>query len=734
MTATLVRPVPFADSREHLTAELVWLELVLRRSALEAAARRAGHETFDEFAGLYVSEQEIARYADEAERTPALVTDERVRRLQRRIEDMRRQLDQRLTADTADGRESRLQRLQRRFGLSDVELRILICCLAPDWELRFQRYFAFLQNDVNRRRPTLQLLGDLWLEVGAAPFGARGTFSPDAPLLRERLLAFSGPADVPFPARQPLVAEAVADYLAGKDRPDALLAGFVSLRTPAVEWPEGQWYAQHRDIVARLLEPLQTRGRLPTAYVSAPVGCRKSLITDAVAAGAGVRVMRADCRAWLGHGSMTRESVRTLRRDARLHGCLLVLTGCEALVDDAAATACAALDEFLAENQAAGIILTGSAPVEQLSAALTAPVWTFEITRPDVAERAELWSSELSSRGCPVQPDLADRLAVAFRFTPRDMQRVLDSGRPAGHDAAADVAGTLLRRCRELSRHAIQRFATRIVPRRGWDDLVLPPDSRAQLEEICAAARSRRRVHEDWGFERKLALSAGLNVLFAGPSGVGKTMSAEILAGELGLDVYAIDLSAVVSKYIGETEKNLSRVFDEAEATNGVLFFDECDALFGKRTEIRDAHDRYANIEVNYLLQRIDRYDGIIILATNLRSNLDAAFTRRIRYAVEFPFPEVQQRERIWRRVFPEQTPLGTDIDFDFLARQFRMSGGSIKNIAVNAAFLAAGNGGRVGMKQVIHATRREIQKMGKTCTKAEFGRYYSWVREEGDT
>jgi hypothetical protein len=731
MTETLTRAPPFANSREQLTAELAWLELVLRLRAIEAAARRAAHETFDEFAGLYVSEQEIARYADEAERTPAPVVDERARRLHRRIERTREELDRRAAATAAESGESRLQRLQRRFGLSDVELRILVCCLAPDWELRFQRYFAFLQNDVSRRRPTLQLLGELWFGAGAATFGGRATFSPDAPLLREGLLGFSAPADTPFPARQPIVAEAVADYLAGEDRPDALLAGFVTIYSPDVHWPAERWYTQHREIVVRLLEPLQTRGRLPTAYIMGPNGCGRSRIADAVAVAAGARVMRADCRAWLATGTMTRESVRTLRRDARLHGCLLVLTRCEALVEDAATAARAALDEFLAGNEAAGIMLIGTAPVEELSGALTVPVWSFEIERPDVAERAELWSVGLAARGWPAQPELTDRLAAAFRFTPREVQRVLDSGTPASADT--DVAGTLLRRCRELSRHTIQRFATRIEPRRGWDDLVLPPDNRAQLEEICTAARSRRRVYQDWGFERKLALGAGLNVLFAGPSGVGKTMSAEILAGELGLDVYAIDLSSVVSKYIGETEKNLSRVFDEAEATNGVLFFDECDALFGKRTEIRDAHDRYANIEVNYLLQRIDRYDGIIILATNLRSNLDAAFTRRIRYAVEFPFPEVQQRARIWRKVFPEQTPLGTDIDFDFLARQFRMSGGSIKNIAVNAAFLAADNGGRLGMKQVIHATRRELQKMGKTCTKAEFGRYYPWVREEAD-
>src|SRR6185436_16589206 len=196
--------------------------------------------------------------------------------------------------------------------------------------------------------------------------------------------------------------------------------------------------------------------------------------------------------------------------------------------------------------------------------------------------------------------------------------------------------------------------------------------------------------------------------------------------------LFAVDLSCVVSKYIGETEKNLAAVFDEAEITNAVLFFDECDALFGRRTEISDAHDRYANIEVSYLLQRVDQHDGMVILATNLRANLDAAFTRRIRHVVDFPFPEVPDRVAIWRKVFPARTPMANDVDVDFLARQFKLAGGSIRNIAVNAAFLAASNGGCVGMKHVIHATRRELQKMGKSCTKTEFGQYYAWVRDGG--
>jgi SpoVK/Ycf46/Vps4 family AAA+-type ATPase len=224
----------------------------------------------------------------------------------------------------------------------------------------------------------------------------------------------------------------------------------------------------------------------------------------------------------------------------------------------------------------------------------------------------------------------------------------------------------------------------------------------------------RDRVYGDWGFGRKLALGKGLAVLFAGPSGTGKTMAAGIIAAELGIDLYKIDLSTVVSKYIGETEKNLSRIFVEAETSNAILFFDESDALFGKRSEVRDSHDRYANVEIGYLLQRVEEYEGVAILATNLRKNMDEAFVRRLHFAVEFPFPDREDRHRIWQGIWPQDTPLDAALDLELLATRYEMAGGNIKNIAVAAAFLAADDGQVVRMNHVIQATLREYQKTGK--------------------
>ena len=226
-------------------------------------------------------------------------------------------------------------------------------------------------------------------------------------------------------------------------------------------------------------------------------------------------------------------------------------------------------------------------------------------------------------------------------------------------------------------------------------------------------------------------MGKGVNVLFAGPSGTGKTMAAEIIAADLGLELYKIDLSSMVSKYIGETEKNLDRVFTAAREANAILFFDEADAIFGKRSEVKDAHDRYANIEVGYLLQQMERYDGVVILATNLRKNMDDAFIRRLHVAVEFPFPEEADRLLIWRKVFPAQAPLAGDVDLAFVAKQFKLTGGNIRNIALLAAYLAADEGDTITMRHVMRALKREYQKLGKLVTAAEFGIYFDLTRAE---
>jgi SpoVK/Ycf46/Vps4 family AAA+-type ATPase len=306
-------------------------------------------------------------------------------------------------------------------------------------------------------------------------------------------------------------------------------------------------------------------------------------------------------------------------------------------------------------------------------------------------------------------------LAGQFQLTTGQIRDAVASAR----DMAAQCGQPLDREhlyaaARAHSNPRLSSLARKIVPRYTWQDIVLPDDQLALLREIVATVRGRPQVLDEWGVGVKLVSSRGVTALFSGPPGTGKTMAAEIIAGELGLDLYKIDLSTVVSKYIGETEKNLERIFAEAECSNAILFFDEADALFGKRSEVRDSHDRYANIEISYLLQRMEAYDGVTVLATNLRANLDEAFTRRLQFSVDLPFPEAEDRLRIWQTLLPADVPRDPGLDFHMLAQRFRLAGGNIRNILVSAAYLAASDGQRVTMAHLLHGTRRELQKMGR--------------------
>ncbi|MBE1462770.1 ATP-binding protein [Kibdelosporangium phytohabitans] len=282
---------------------------------------------------------------------------------------------------------------------------------------------------------------------------------------------------------------------------------------------------------------------------------------------------------------------------------------------------------------------------------------------------------------------------------------------------------------RRLAGGHLDGLSVRIRPRRAMKDLVLPADQTAQVRELVARYRRRTVVYRDWGFSP--LPSTGVVALFSGPSGTGKTLAAEIVAGELGLDLYKVDLSSVVSKYIGETEKNLERIFGAAAAGDLVLFFDEADSLFGKRSEVSDAHDRYANIEVAYLLQRLESYDGLVVMATNLQRNIDDAFLRRISVSIDFETPDEPQREQIWRQAFPPGAPVG-ELDYAFLAKQFRITGGIIRNAALGAGFLAADEDAPVTMERVALALKREFQKMGRLRTETEFDRYFKLVNGDG--
>ncbi|HEX4381433.1 MAG TPA: ATP-binding protein, partial [Myxococcales bacterium] len=338
-----------------------------------------------------------------------------------------------------------------------------------------------------------------------------------------------------------------------------------------------------------------------------------------------------------------------------------------------------------------------------------------EVEPPTVAEQEQLWRAALGPLAAQAN-GAVERVVTQFRLSAPAIRAASLAAARAG---AADLPGALWAACSAQAQPKLEQLAQRLEPSAtGWDDLVLPEQERGFLRDLVAQVRQRRKVYEEWGFATKSRNGLGVSALFAGPSGTGKTMAAEILARVLELQLYRIDLSQVVSKFIGETEKNLRRVFDAADEGGAILLFDEADALFGKRSEVKDSHDRFANIEVGYLLQRMETYRGLAILTTNMRDGLDAAFLRRIRFVVQFPFPAAAHRAEIWRRIFPAATPTA-GLDVQKLSR-LHVAGGSIRNIALNAAFLAAEAGEPVRMAHLLRAAQSEVAKQDRTLGEAE--------------
>lgn len=345
--------------------------------------------------------------------------------------------------------------------------------------------------------------------------------------------------------------------------------------------------------------------------------------------------------------------------------------------------------------------------------------------------RRAIWVQSFDALGIRTHAADVDDLVERFQVGPEMIQaaarKLSDDAHPGG-DLRVERAH-LFAAARAQADSGLGRVARRVPQRHTWDDLVLPATTRAHIRSLIDALHSRERVLEEWGMARALG-TVGLRALFAGPSGTGKTICAAVIARELGIDAYRVDLSQTVSKYIGETEKNLERIFQAAERAHAILFFDEADALLGKRAEVKDAHDRYANIEVAYLLQRLEEFAGIVIVATNVARNVDAAFARRMQFVIEFPLPGVDERERLWRSMFPPSAPLAADVDFNFLSRRFELAGGDIRNVALDAAFLAARHEQSIGMRHVAQALARELTKQGRSPSAADFKQHYALLDE----
>ncbi len=653
--------------------------------------------------------------------------------------------------------ESRLNWLKRAFDLSSFEMDVILIALAPELDLRYEQLYAYLQDHVAKKRPTVDLALNLLCPSAAAKLEYRHFFTADAPLIRHKLLHLNSDSNQLQPP-PPLLAhslkldEQIVHLLLGQQCLDSRLAPYCELFVPTVDLDAlAMDNALKRGLRTLVVEARENRQAL-RLYFHGPEGIGKRHCAEALASELGVPLLICDLNRVLVAAVSGEQLSTLLLREVWFQDAMLYIENADSLLHDNAVILGQALFDALAKD--GGItIMTGLTPW-QSSARNPVDMISVPFQTLDYAQRRGLWMANLDVEGITLDEDELDNLADRFRLTPQQIrnavstaknyvrwqtathsgplplrERGLGEGNSEGEQILANQPTqpsptisltNLFHAARAQSGHDLAALTQKIEPKYTWDDIVLLDDSRAQLLEICQRVAHRHQVLGDWGFDQKLSLGKGVNALFAGPSGTGKTMAAEIIANALQLDLYRIDLSGVVSKYIGETEKNLDRIFRAAEDANAILLFDEADALFGKRSEVHDSHDRYANIEISYLLQKMEQYDGIALLATNLKGNLDEAFTRRLAFTVHFPFPDEASRQRIWSGIWPKQTPLADDVDLDILAKRFKLSGGNIKNVALAAAFLAVEDRGDVAMAHLLQAVRREYQKMGKALSEEE--------------
>jgi hypothetical protein len=709
-------------NRVYLDKEVRRLRLLLQRRVLWLR-RLWQHDPLEEYRGLVISEAQadwLLAGEDRGAEACFYREDPKAVEICRAADELEEKQARQAQALAEGGTPPALEVLVRLFGLTPFERDVLLLCLAPELDPTFERLYAYVQDDATRKHATPHLAWALFGGQGEAELAAQNSFLPESPLRRFRLVILEpGPLPGVSQGARPMRLDGrVVDYLLGTNRLDERVS---DLLRPIPPVPISR---PHHDLVDRLRRSMESGAkRSPWSALNliGPPGTGKRAVACALCNRLGLRLYGLDVSRLPAPGPERQELLRLAEREAALSGMALYL---DADVDSADKTAVASITDVV---ERLGVFLVVGSRERWQGERETVAV---HVPKPDASAQREIWRQALAGMQDSVNGHV-EAIVQQFDFGPHDIARVV-AGRAraslrTADDSAEPTADDLWQACREQAGWHLDELARRITPCYTWEDIVLPGDVFGQLQEIAAQVANRPQVYEAWGFGARLNRGRGIGALFSGPSGTGKTMAAEVLANHLELDLYRIDLAGVVSKYIGETEKNLRKVFDAAEQCGAILFFDEADALFGERSEVKDSHDRYANFEVNYLLQRMEDYRGLAILATNRKSALDSAFMRRLRFVVDFPFPDAENRRDIWQKVFPQEMPVD-GLDYDSLCR-LELAGGNIKNIALNAAFLAASEGGPLGMAHIMRAARREYAKIDKMITEWEWGPYYEMVR-----
>ena len=781
---------PYRNSLEHIKEELELLDLRLK-AAVYLFKDPSASEDQKDLAGIVISHEEIQgilrntnyikedstvgrskrkRNQNAAERSTGdkQPSKHQIEDLFTMIETLEKNINIRRRVSQENKVHLSLDYISRILNLSPSEYYTLVLCLAPEVDIKYEKLYAYLQDDITKKRPTLELV----LRILAEKFEDRikiRDFIVNSVLFRYNLVEYTDNQQNIL-SRPLKLDDKVVNFMLGINYYDNILDGLIAVYNPSQEEKLATKYQNHitnissfKDLRIKLLN-----------YLNA--SAQSNNVTQSK------EETMASCICLLGKDNSGRKTLvkSVLKEKVEPASALLILDS------DVAKSISSSLDEIFRALIVRANLLNASVYIDNFNALLTEEneIKNIEILKkilwhlkqipnkqiifiagqhgtendflfhhsyfphnnflqlkiPDLTiyDRIQLWNFFLDKSDLDLQDaeEEIKQISSKFNFTVGQIKSAINT---AINLTMAEKADPIQKKisprdlhnaCSYESNKKLDKVSIKMDRNFSLKDIVLPVDRKMQLGDVINFVKNKNEVYYDWGFKEKMGLSNGLNILFTGESGTGKTMAAQIIANELEMEIYKIDLSILVSKYIGETEKNINRIFHEAQTSNAIIFFDEADAIFGKRTEIKDAHDRYANVEVSYLLQKLEDHDEIVILASNLKHNIDDAFIRRMHFIVEFPFPNEKERLEIWKNVFPQPSPyLDKDsVDLEFLAVQFKTSGAMIKNIALSAAFLAASESSKIVMKHLIRATKRELEKKGKPILKADFGKYYEII------
>lgn len=729
-------PEYFKTSIEHVFSELKRVD-VLIQMAVEKA--RLIYHSNDQFRGLYISDDEIDQCLTEPIGIPRWrynnYSESNVSEMAL-YEDIKSNNNAITEQSKIRNIELRLDRLKEKFQLPDFDVDVILICLLAEVDLSYEKIYAYLQDDISKKQPEINLIFNLLCVSTKEVISYRNRFSQNAPLIKHRLINLESTpdkTDCSFLTKNLRLDSYITSFLLDFDGVDERLSDCVHV---AIASEADDIGLNQKNIISQydniLKENINKKSSIHF-YLQGEDESEKQNFAKHLSSSNNKSLLIVNCENLLHENEIEfLDAIERIIRESVLQDSFLYLSNYSLfqLKDNIYR-----LDLIMSKLSLTNQVVFLSSNKEWESSVTDCLVVKVEFTIPNYNHRIELWNKALSKHEGIVTETEINEIAAKFFLTGEQITKAVNMAKEhvfwsQSSKCKKISSDELYKACRQVSSSKLVSLAQKLEPKFSLADISLPLDQTKQLLELINTIKYKSCVYERWGFEKKFSLGKGINILFSGQSGTGKTMAAEIIANELGLDIYKINISSVFSKYIGETEKHLSKIFDDAKASNAILFFDEADSVFGKRTSVSSSNDRYANLETNFLLQKIEEYEGVVILATNLEKNIDSAFIRRINLTISFPLPDENQRKQIWQKIWPEETPLAGDIDLDFVSENFKFTGGDIKNVALAAAFLAIENDLVIENKHLIWATKRELQKMGKVCVEATFGPYSHYAKE----